>query len=255
MKVNFFTAQLKLWTGIFNYKGTSTPKEYWFAFIFHVILGFLGFLNLSASAVWVLFANASPSYNTRDLAMKAHYVFLVIGAIILLYVMLSFIPWIALTVRRLRDAGKSGWWTLLLLFFGFGQIILLFLCASGSLAGGIAFNPETNVPEAIYGPPEFFYEPEINQNEDYYGPPLFDIEPDDNDYDPSDNIPEPVYGPHEDNYDPDVNQNEDVYGPPAFDLEPYDDDYDPEENYQPTLYGPPPFDMDEDNYGPVDVEE
>ena len=237
MKVNFFTAQLKLWAGIFNYKGKSTPKEYWFAFIFHVIFGFIGFINILSSFLFLLFANASASYNTREIAMAGHYITLVIGALIMLYVMLSFIPWIALTVRRLRDAGKSGWWTLLLLFFGFGQIILLFLCASGSLAGGIAFSPETNVPEAIYGPPEFFYEPEINQNEDYYGPPLFDIEPDDNDY------------------DPDVNQNEDVYGPPAFDLEPYDDDYDPEANYQPTLYGPPPFDMDEDNYGPVDVEE
>lgn len=221
MKVNFFTAQLKLWAGIFNYKGKSTPKEYWFAFIFHVILGFIGFINILSSLLFLLFANAFASYNTREIAMAGHYITLVIGALILLYVMLSFIPWIALTVRRLRDAGKSGWWTLLLLFLGLGQIILLFLCASGSLATGIIFNPETNVPEAIYGPPEFYYSPEYNQNYGVYGPPPIDLEPDDNDYDPSLNEPEPVYGPpsFDDEFDVEFNLNGDVYGPPPFDMD------------------------------------
>ena len=34
------------------------------------------------------------------------------------------------------------------------------------------FNPETEIPEAVYGPPEYF-EPESNIPEDVYGPPEY----------------------------------------------------------------------------------
>ena len=52
------------------------------------------------------------------------------------------------------------------------------------------FNEEENIPEVVYGPPEWF-EPEDNRNEDVYGPPPFE------DYDAEENLPAPVYGPPE----------------------------------------------------------
>ncbi len=51
------------------------------------------------------------------------------------------------------------------------------------------FNEEENIPETVYGPPEWF-EPEENMNEDVYGPPPFE-----EDYDAEENLPAPVYGP------------------------------------------------------------
>ncbi len=230
---NFFTAQIRLWTRIIDYKGTSTVKEYWFAFIFHVLIGILAFINIAISFLTLLLID---DWNIGDIARVAHYVFIVLAVIKLVYLAFSLIPWIALTVRRLRDAGKSAWWTLLLLLLGVGQIILLFICTIGSSFAGV-FNPAVNHPEAIYGPPEML-DPSYNQNGDVYGPPMWD--PDENvpdtDYGPiwnydededfefnsDDNVPATLYGPpdmfEEDDYifDPDANQNMDVYGPPDW---------------------------------------
>lgn len=218
--VNFFSAQIKLWARIFDYKGTSTRKEYWFPFILHVLIGLVACINIISSWLFVIFMGGEFM---TTFATIGHYAGLIIGGILLLYLALSIIPWIALTVRRLRDAGKSGWWVLLLLVFGIGHVILFALCSLGSaIAGALAFSPEFNLPVGVYGPPEM-YVPENNINGDVYGPPPFDSE-----Y----NIPEPVYGP------------------PGFD-EDNNDPFNADDNIQPTLYGPPDmFNEDDYNFNP-----
>ena len=258
---NFFSAQIRLWAGIFNYKGTSTRKEYWFAFLFHAILGILAFFGiLLSSGIFLLqeFVDESILLNI------IHFILLIPAVLIIIYLVLSIIPWIALTVRRLRDAGKSGWWTILLLFVGIGHIILLILCALGSAVAGVAFFTANNIQPSVYGPPEW-YDPSYNQNDDVYGPPGPDIfNPDDNetpnvygppewfddddDFDPNINITEPMYGPppfDEDDYDPNVNQNEDVYGPPDWFDNP--EEYDPEINLNEDVYGPPEWFEENEN--------
>ena len=249
---NFFSAQKRLWAGIFNYKGRSTRKEYWFAFLFHFVLGVLAFFGmLISSAIFLLqdFVDASILLNI------VHFILLIPAVLILIYLGLSIIPWIALTVRRLRDAGKSGWWTILLLFVGIGHIILLILCALGSAVVGVAFFAANNIQPSVYGPPEWF-DPSYNSNEGIYGPPGPDI------YDPVNNQNEDVYGPPEwfdegDDFDPSINDSEPLYGPPPFD----EDDYDPSNNENEAVYGPPEWfdegeefdpeiNLNEDVYGP-----
>ena len=260
---NFFSAQIRLWAGIFNYKGTSTRKEYWFSFLFHAILGVLAFFGmLLSSGIFLLQEFVDESI----LLTILHIILLIPAVLIIIYLVLSIIPWIALTVRRLRDAGKSGWWTILLLFVGIGHIILLILCALGSAVAGVAFFAANNIQPSVYGPPEW-YDPSYNQNNDVYGPPSFDdfdpynnepqteygppvwFEEDDDDFDPNINITEPMYGPppfDEEDYDPNVNQNEDVYGPPEWLYE--EDVFDPVENINPDVYGPAPwFDENSDS--------
>ena len=264
---NFFSAQKRLWAGIFNYKGTSTRKEYWFAFLFHAILGILAFFGmLLSSGIFLLQEFVDESI----LLTILHIILLIPAVLIIIYLVLSIIPWIALTVRRLRDAGKSGWWTILLLFVGIGHIILLILCALGSAVAGVAFFAANNIQPSVYGPPEW-YDPSYNQNDDVYGPPGPDIfNPDDNetptvygppewfddddDFDPSINDSEPLYGPppfDEDDYDPNVNQNEDVYGPPEW----FDNGggYDPEINLNEDVYGPPEWFEENENDFDVDL--
>ena len=270
-EANFFSAQKRLWAGIFDYKGTSTRKEYWFAFLFHAILGILAFICMLISVGIFFLQDFLDAY---ILLTIVHYILLVPAVLIFLYLLISIVPWIALTVRRLRDAGKSGWWTFLLLFVGIGHIILLFLCALGSgIAGGVFF-AQNNRPATVYGPPEWFdptynsndgvygppgpdvYNPNNNQNEDVYGPPVWIDEDDDNDdFDPSINDTEPLYGPppfEEEDYEPEVNQNEDVYGPPEWFEE--NDDYDPEVNINEDVYGPPEW-FEESNPEDTDVED
>ena len=229
MNVNFFSAQIKLWARIFDYKGKSSRKEYWFAFIFHIIIGILVALNIGLSMIPEIFV---PLVGSNVIINIIHYAFLIIGILFLAYLVLAIIPWIALTVRRLRDAGKSGWWTVLLLIFGIGHLVLFFLCSLASSAAGV-FIPATNVPAGVYGPPDWF-DPSINQNDDVYGPDWGD------DYDPYYNEPATEYGPPEWDFDEEIfdpynNNNDDVYGP-EWD---YDDDFDPELNVEPAVYGPP----------------
>ena len=282
-EANFFSAQKRLWAGIFDYGGTSTRKEYWFAFLFHAILGVFAFFCLLLSVGLFLLQDWLDAY---ILLTIAHYILLIPAILIFIYLCLSIIPWIPLTVRRLRDAGKSGWWTILLLFVGIGHIILLFLCALGSTIGGVAFfaannrapsvygppdwynsyNPQNNVPDPVYGPP---YDPNDNINGDVYGPPdWFDpsynepqteygppvwIEDDNDDYDPSNYDTVPMYGPppfDEDEYVPQNNDNQNVYGPPSWFNDDDDDDFDPDVNINEDVYGPPEwFEGNDDTEG------
>jgi len=211
--VNFFSAQLRFWTRIFDYQGVSSQKEYWFPFILNVVLGALAGINIIMSGLILAF---SDLLDTPVLVNIIHYFFLVGGIIIVIYLALSIIPWISLTVRRLRDGGKSSWWALLLLVVGIGHIFLFVICASASGVAGV-FIPGENHPENIYGPPEMF-DPDYNLNDGVYGPPDFDLE-NDNEFDPSENEIPVIYGPapfDEEDYEPIENLNEDVYGPPEW---------------------------------------
>ena len=105
--------------------------------------------------------------------------------------------------------------------------------ASATLAAsGCEYEPENNIPETLYGPPDADlgeYEPDTNKNEDLYGPPVPKFEPDEN-------IAVPLYGPPpapdefegewdiiDPEFDPEENENQDLYGvPEALEEEPTD---------------------------------
>lgn len=54
------------------------------------------------------------------------------GILYLVYVLLSLIPYLAVTVRRLHDIGKSGWWYFIGIIPIIGAIwLLVLLCMEG----------------------------------------------------------------------------------------------------------------------------
>jgi uncharacterized membrane protein YhaH (DUF805 family) len=57
------------------------------------------------------------------------------GWFYLIYALVIFIPGLAVTVRRLHDVGKSGWWYLLAFIPLIGAIILLVWFCTDSQAG------------------------------------------------------------------------------------------------------------------------
>ena len=108
----------------------------------------------------------------------------VTGALFALHV----IPMMALTVRRLRDAGKSPLLSVVALIAGVGTVIVMLVCLLSVSSTG--YLPMANRNVCVYGPPPF--DPGNNVNVDVYGPPdMFD------DYDPEENVMEAVYGPPE----------------------------------------------------------
>jgi uncharacterized membrane protein YhaH (DUF805 family) len=62
-------------------------------------------------------------------------------AVLLVWVLGTFVPTIALHARRLHDTGKSGWWQLIGLATQFGSIFLLVLLLTEPKPAGEKYGP------------------------------------------------------------------------------------------------------------------
>ena len=84
-----------------NFKGKASRKEFWMFFLFHCLIIFLVF-RFSNSFTSIISFEDSPVWMQTTL----------IGITVLLTVYLfgTIVPFAAITVRRLRDAGRSGIW-------------------------------------------------------------------------------------------------------------------------------------------------
>ena len=98
------------WQRATDFSGRSRRKEYWFFALFNALSFFiLAFFGLFFD--WAFFEPGS----------KGGVTFFLIG----LYGIAAFIPSLAVTVRRLHDIGKSGWWYLIGFIPLIGGIVLL----------------------------------------------------------------------------------------------------------------------------------
>ncbi|MFO3704003.1 DUF805 domain-containing protein [Xanthomonas codiaei] len=104
-----------------DFQGRSRRKEYWMFMLLQVIvLAVLG--TLFAIAVAVMGNDGGPG----PLAW-------LVGAVIVIVVLALIVPSIAVTVRRLHDQNKSGWYYLISFvpYVG-GLIVLVFMCLEGT---------------------------------------------------------------------------------------------------------------------------
>lgn len=116
---------LKVLTQYTDFSGRARRKEYWMFTLFHVIiiilLAFLGSI-INETALIIL-----------------------IG----LYILATLIPSLAVTIRRLHDTGKSGWYYLVSFIPYIGSIWLLVLTVGDSEVGNNKWgsNPKTGGDE------------------------------------------------------------------------------------------------------------
>ena len=108
-------AYKKFWKGYVDFTGRSTPSDYWFAFSAHVLIFFASYLLL---AVFQRMAVDELSLLTNEV------IFLVI---FFAYGIAAFLPGLAITVRRLRDAGYNWPYIFIPLIPFVGIFILIFL--------------------------------------------------------------------------------------------------------------------------------
>lgn len=258
---------VEMWKRIFDYKGKSGRKEFWIPFAINSALAFVDFLLICAAALTEFSLLAIPI------------------VIISLYLAVSGIPFIALTVRRLHDTGRSGWWYCLVFCFGIGAIILLFMCAVVI----VPFIASENIEEAVYGPPEYFenYDPSENIEADVYGPPEYfeeETEPEETELTEETTLAETTLAetttavitttaavtsvvtelPETSVSTEEITETEPILTsseneePEDYDSSEWLDDYDPYENIEEDVYGPPewfdeydPYEnMEEAVYGP-----
>ena len=108
------------------FQGRARRKEYWYFFLFNLLFGYA----IAFFSVWISFP-----------------------AIYLIYLLASLIPGIAVSVRRMHDVNKSGWFILI-------PIYNLILCCTEGTQGPNQYGTDPKRPEFE----EFLREAEPSHN-------------------------------------------------------------------------------------------
>ena len=112
---------LMAWQKYFDFSGRSRRKEYWIFGLFNLGIG-----------VALLGA---------DLLAGSHGKMAGMGMLGGLYSLATLIPNLSITVRRLHDTGRSGWWFFILLVPLIGAIVLLVFMLLDSKEGSNDYGP------------------------------------------------------------------------------------------------------------------
>ena len=110
-------AYKKFWKGYVDFKGRSTPSDYWFAYLANM---------LTVVAFYVLLAVFGGIAGATDSSFLA-VISLILLLIFFAYGVAAVLPGIAVTVRRLRDAGYHWAYIFIPLIPFVGIFILIFL--------------------------------------------------------------------------------------------------------------------------------
>ena len=110
-------AYKKFWKGYDDFTGRSTPSDYWFAFSAHVLI-FFAYLLLDGVFERILSATGS---------MDVFTISVILLLIFFAYGIATVLPGLAITVRRLRDAGYNWPYIFIPLIPFVGIFIFIFL--------------------------------------------------------------------------------------------------------------------------------
>lgn len=112
-------AYKKFWKGYVDFEGRSTRSDYWFVYLVNVLITFAYFL------LQAVFGGLVAVTESSFLAVIS----LILLLIFFAYGIAAFLPSIALTVRRLRDAGYNWPYIFIpLIPFVGGIILIVLLC-------------------------------------------------------------------------------------------------------------------------------
>ena len=129
--------------GYVDFEGRSTRSEYWWVWLTNILL----LIPLYSAYFNAIFSEGSEG------------AFLALGGLSIIYMIFGlvlFLPWLALTVRRLRDAGFH--WALIFVGFipmvgGFALLVLLAMPTKEVASPAISEAQEVRVEEVIEASP------------------------------------------------------------------------------------------------------
>ena len=141
--VGIFKAYGMMFKNYSNFSGRSRRSEYWGAavanFLIMLVAGFLAFFmfydHMVAIAPYLEYTDDFSTVMRLIQPLMWYFVIFILYAIILI------IPSISMTVRRLHDTGKSGWYYLLSFIPYVGSIIILVLTLLDSTPGPNKYGP------------------------------------------------------------------------------------------------------------------
>ena len=106
-----------------QFRGYASRSEYWWVALFNGLVG-LGLYFL----LFILGISGAASASGEDLGTGTTIGMIVILLLAFAYSIATFIPGLALSVRRLHDSGKSGLWLLIAFVPGGSIVLLVFFC-------------------------------------------------------------------------------------------------------------------------------
>lgn len=110
-------AYKKFWKGYVDFTGCSTRSDYWFAYLVNALITWC--LYILVAVVGII----ASSIDSSALLIIS----LIIGLIMWVYTIGAFLPGLAVTVRRLHDAGSNWLYIFIPLIPFVGIFILVFL--------------------------------------------------------------------------------------------------------------------------------
>ncbi|MBE8182990.1 MAG: DUF805 domain-containing protein [Candidatus Portiera sp.] len=116
------------------FSGRAHRQEYWYFVLFSTIAFVI--LNLIDDALWGDTVNLLVRFDWCRPRKDSW------GILSSIYVLAVFIPTLAVTVRRLHDTNRSGWWLLLYFVPMIGWIALFIFTVINGDAGKNSFGPD-----------------------------------------------------------------------------------------------------------------
>jgi uncharacterized membrane protein YhaH (DUF805 family) len=124
---------------VFN--GRARRQEYWMFFLVNLIIAFA--FGVLSAIVTSIEANSNSGSTTLSTA---------VSCLSSLYSLALLLPGLGVSIRRLHDTGRSGWWLLISLIPLIGEIWLIILLAQDGQPGTNQYGPNpkegagTNAP-------------------------------------------------------------------------------------------------------------
>ncbi len=142
-KVGFGDAVRRAFAGWKDYSGRATVAEYWWFYLFQMVVFLVPYVILL-----VLFAVAIPpstgstgsSTSTAEPNGALVAVLVVFTILFVLLAIVLFLVHLALTIRRLHDTDREGWWYLIS-FVPFGGVVLLVFTVMAGTPGPNRYGP------------------------------------------------------------------------------------------------------------------
>ena len=118
--MNFTAAIRSFWSRFADFKGRSRRSEYWYVQLFLVVT------NLAVAGIDLALMDGDVD---RFIANGGG------GIVGLIWIFATIVPALAVLIRRIHDAGKTGWWALVGFIPFVGAIVLLVFTVTDSSPG------------------------------------------------------------------------------------------------------------------------
>jgi len=119
--MNFTAANIAFWKNYVKFEGRSSRSEFWWCSFAHTVM----FIFIAVALLAYMISAVDPATGELSGVASGLWMTFFFG-----YFLVTFLPWMSLTVRRFHDQDKSGWMWLINLVFGL--IVLIFMCIEGT---------------------------------------------------------------------------------------------------------------------------